>query len=184
MPRCRRRSRASPHLRSADGSPIRSSRQDDLCTCCCWASPATRGMPRPSSEQLEASWTARDATNLASMIAADLQLRGPSRMAWVDAKYMGDRQRSTRELEAALLALSVLGNANDAIPRERVIQSYLMFMRSTRSSPVSSRGILRLGITGARSPVIPRADQIECPATFCIARRDLRLFATKPGQAT
>ncbi len=41
------------------------------------------------------------------MIAADLQLRGPSRMAWVDAKYMGDRQRSTRELEAALLALSV-----------------------------------------------------------------------------
>ena len=45
---------------------------------------------------------ARDATNLASMIAADLQLRGPSRMAWVDAKYMGDRLRSTRELEAAL----------------------------------------------------------------------------------
>jgi len=80
-------------------------------------------------EQLEASWKAGDATNLGSMIAADLQLRGPSRMAWVDAKYMGDRLRSTRELEAALLALSVLGNANDAIPRERVIQSYLMFIR-------------------------------------------------------
>jgi len=80
-------------------------------------------------EQLEASWMAGDATNLGSMIAADLQLRGPSRMAWVDAKYMGDRLRSTRELEAALLALSVLGNANDAIPRERVIQSYLMFIR-------------------------------------------------------
>ncbi len=80
-------------------------------------------------EQLEASWTARDATNLGSMIAADLQLRGPSRMAWVDAKYMGDHQRSTRELEAALMALSVLGNANDAIPRERVIQSYQMFIR-------------------------------------------------------
>ena len=78
--------------------------------------------------QLEASWMAGDATNLSSMIAADLQLRGPSRMAWVDAKYMGDRRRSTRELEAALLALSVLGNANDAIPRERVVQSYLMFI--------------------------------------------------------
>ena len=80
-------------------------------------------------EQLEASWMAGDATNLGSMIAADLQLRGPSRMQWVDAKYMGDRLRSTRELEAALLALSVLGNENDAIPRERVIQSYLMFIR-------------------------------------------------------
>jgi len=79
--------------------------------------------------RLEALWMARDATNLASTIAADLQLRGPSRMAWVDAKYMGDRLRSTRELEAALLALSVFGNANGIIPRERVIQSYGLFMQ-------------------------------------------------------
>jgi hypothetical protein len=79
--------------------------------------------------QLEASWTARDATNLGPMIAAHLQLRGPTRMAWVDTKYMGDRLRSTRELEGALLALSVLGNANGAIPRERVIQSYQLFMQ-------------------------------------------------------
>jgi hypothetical protein len=79
--------------------------------------------------RLEALWMARNATNLASMIAADLQLRGPSRLAWVDAKYMGDRLRSTRELEGALLALSVLGNANGAIPRERVIQSYRLFMQ-------------------------------------------------------
>jgi len=79
--------------------------------------------------RIEALWMARDATNLASTIAADLQLRGPSRMAWVDAKYMGDRLRSTRELEAALLALSVLGNADSAIPRERVIQSYGLFMQ-------------------------------------------------------
>jgi hypothetical protein len=79
--------------------------------------------------RLEALWMARDPTNLASMIAADLQLRGPSRMAWIDARYMGDRLRSTRELEAALLALSVLGNANGTIPRERVIQSYRLFMQ-------------------------------------------------------
>jgi hypothetical protein len=79
--------------------------------------------------RLEALWMARDATNLGSMIAADLQLRGPPRLAWVDAKYMGDRLRSTRELEGALLALSVLGNANGAIPRERVIQSYRQFMK-------------------------------------------------------
>ena len=72
---------------------------------------------------------ANDATYLASMIAADLQLRGPSRMPWVDAKYMGNRLRTSRELEAALLALGVLGSANDAIPRERVIQSYCLFMQ-------------------------------------------------------
>lgn len=79
--------------------------------------------------RLEALWMARDATNLGSLIAADLQLRGPARLAWVDARYMGDRLRSTRELEGALLALSVLGNANGAIPRERVIQSYRLFMQ-------------------------------------------------------
>jgi hypothetical protein len=79
--------------------------------------------------RLETSWMAGDAMMLASMIAADLQLRGPSRVAWVDAKYMGNRLRSSRELEATLLALSVLGNANDAIPRERVIQSYRLFMQ-------------------------------------------------------
>jgi hypothetical protein len=80
-------------------------------------------------QQLATLWTAGDATNLGSMIAADLQLRGPSRMAWIDERYMGDRSRSTRELEGALLALSVLGSANGIVPRERVIQSYLIFIR-------------------------------------------------------
>jgi hypothetical protein len=79
--------------------------------------------------RLEESSMARDAMYLGSLIAADLQLRGSARMGWVDAKYMGNRLRTTRELEAALLALSVLGNANDAIPRERVIQSYRLFIQ-------------------------------------------------------
>jgi hypothetical protein len=79
-------------------------------------------------QRLEAAWQAGDASNLGSMIAADLQLRGVARMAWVDARYLRDRKRSTREIEAVVLALSVLGNANGAIPRERVIQSYRVFM--------------------------------------------------------
>jgi hypothetical protein len=77
--------------------------------------------------RLEAAWTSGDATNVGPMIAADLELRGPVRMAWVDERYMRDRRRSTRELEAALLALSVQGNANAAIPRERVIAAYRTF---------------------------------------------------------
>ena len=79
--------------------------------------------------QLEVAWESADATNLGPMIAADLQLRGPGRADWVDTRYMGDHKRSTRELEAALLALSVHGNADAAIARERVIQSYRMFMK-------------------------------------------------------
>jgi hypothetical protein len=79
--------------------------------------------------QLDAAWQSADAANVGSLIAADLQLRGPSRVVWVDEKYLRDAKRSTREIEAALLALSVHGNANAAIPRERVIQSYRVFMK-------------------------------------------------------
>ena len=83
-------------------------------------------------QRLDAAWAAGDATNVGPMLAADLELRGPARMAWVDARYLRDRRRSTRELEAALLALSVQGNANGVIPRERVIQSYRTFIEEHR----------------------------------------------------
>jgi hypothetical protein len=79
-------------------------------------------------QRLEIAAASGDATNLGSMLAADLQLRGPARMAWVDANYMHTGKRSTRELEAVLLALSVHGNINGVIPRERVLQSYRRFM--------------------------------------------------------
>ncbi len=82
--------------------------------------------------RLEAAWTSSDATNVGPMIAADLELKGPARMEWVDERYMRDQRRSTRELEAALLALSVQGNANGVIPRERVIQSYRTFIKEHR----------------------------------------------------
>ena len=41
--------------------------------------------------RIEAAWTSHDNTNLAAMIAADLELRGPSRVGWVEAMYFADR---------------------------------------------------------------------------------------------
>jgi hypothetical protein len=78
--------------------------------------------------RLDAAWQAGDAAYVGSLIAADLQLRGPGRLSWVDERYLLDPKRSTREIEAALLALSVQGNANATIARERVIESYRKFM--------------------------------------------------------
>jgi hypothetical protein len=80
-------------------------------------------------QRLEAAWNAHDATNLAAMIGADLELRGPSRVDWVEAMYFADRSRTMPEIEAALLALQVHGDANHTMPRERVIQAYRVFMR-------------------------------------------------------
>ena len=81
-------------------------------------------------QQLDAAWQAGDATNLAPMLTADLELRGPARMTWVEQKYLRDRARSAPEVEAALLALSVQGHTNATIPRERVIQSYRAYINA------------------------------------------------------
>ena len=80
-------------------------------------------------QRMEAAWNARDSTNLAAMIGADLELRGPSRVGWVEAKYFVDRARTMPEIEAALLALNVHGDANHIVSRERVIQAYRTFIR-------------------------------------------------------
>ena len=80
-------------------------------------------------QRLEAAWKSGDTTNLASMLAADLELRGAARMTWIDDRYLADRARSAQEISAALLALSVHGNARGVVPRERVVQSYRQFIK-------------------------------------------------------
>jgi hypothetical protein len=81
-------------------------------------------------QRLDTAWKSGDATNLASMLTADLELRGAARMTWVEDSYLRDRARSAPEIEAALLALSVQGHANGVIPRERVIQAYRVYMKA------------------------------------------------------
>ena len=80
-------------------------------------------------DRVEAAWKSHDAINLGAMIAADLELRGPSRVAWVEAKYFADRTRTMPEIEAALLALKVHGEANRTVPRARVIEAYRTFIK-------------------------------------------------------
>jgi hypothetical protein len=88
----------------------------------------------PSLERrIDAAWTAHDATNLAAMLAADLELRGPSRVDSLEKRYFSDGNRTLPEIEAALLALSVQGGANGAIPRARVIMAYRAFIRERKA---------------------------------------------------
>lgn len=81
-------------------------------------------------QRLDAAWSAGDATNLAPMLTANLELRGPSRIDWVEQRYLRDRSRSAAEVEAALLALSVQGQTDAAVPRARVIQAYRAYMKA------------------------------------------------------
>jgi hypothetical protein len=68
-------------------------------------------------------------TNLGAMIGADLELRGPIRVGWVEALYLADHTRTAPEIEAAVVALSVLGDANRTIPRDLAIQAFRTFIR-------------------------------------------------------
>jgi hypothetical protein len=83
-------------------------------------------------QRLDAALKAHDATNVSAMLAADLELRGPSRIAWIEKRYFADRSRTMPEIEAALLALKVHGDTDGAVPRSRVIEAYRVFMRQRK----------------------------------------------------
>ena len=83
-------------------------------------------------QRLDAAWASRDATNLGAMLAADLELRGPPRVAWIETMYLTDRRRSMAEIAAALQALSEHGDENGAVPRARVIQAYMVLIRDRK----------------------------------------------------
>jgi hypothetical protein len=83
-------------------------------------------------QRIGAAWHSRDAKNLAATLAADLELRGPSRVGWIEKMYFADADRTLPEIEAALLALSVHGGANGTVSRERVIQAYRFFIKERK----------------------------------------------------
>ncbi len=83
-------------------------------------------------QRLDAAWAARDATNLGAMLAADLELRGPSRVAWIETKYFADRRRTMPEIAAALQALAEHGDENGAVPRARVIQAFGVLIKERK----------------------------------------------------
>ena len=81
--------------------------------------------------QLGNPWRTRHAAaNLSSLIAADLELRGAAQVAWVEERFLREPSRSTAEVQAALLALSVQARSDGPIPRQRVIEAYRVFMRA------------------------------------------------------
>ena len=83
-------------------------------------------------QRLGAARAAQDATHVAALLAADLELRGPSRVAWIEEIYLLDRKRSLPEIDAALLALNVHGTTGGLVPRQRVVDAYRHFIRERK----------------------------------------------------
>jgi hypothetical protein len=78
--------------------------------------------------EIEAKRVAHDSTDLAAMLAADLEQNGPQRVEWIETNYLADPARNLSEIKAALLALSVQGQADALIPRKRVAAAYAVFI--------------------------------------------------------
>jgi hypothetical protein len=119
-------------------------------------------------QRLDVAWQTHDPTNLAAMVAADLEFRGAPRETWVETMYLADRNRTLPELEAILLGLAVQGDTNGAVSRERIIQSYCLFMqqRSAMAAFVAPK-LADWQYWGATSNYVAllRADAVPDPAS-------------------
>jgi len=74
-----------------------------------------------------------DVTDLPALIGADLELRGPAGVERIEKQYLTDAGRNKAEIEAALVALRVHGDTEEAVPRSRVIQAFVLFIREQPS---------------------------------------------------
>jgi len=81
-------------------------------------------------DAIDAALASGDATDLAALLAADLEIRGPSRIGWIEARYFRDDSRSLDEIEAALGALRVHAAAGTSVPREDVVAAYATFIEA------------------------------------------------------
>lgn len=81
--------------------------------------------------QLAQAAKANDASNLAALLTADMELNGIARVGALETTYFGKPgERSPGEVQATLMALSVQGGTDARIPRRRVVNAYLVFARS------------------------------------------------------
>lgn len=83
-------------------------------------------------KRLVAARAAHDATHVAAILAADIELRGPSQVGWIEKNYLLDHGRSLPEIDAALLALNVHGAAGGVVSRQRVVDAYRDFIRDRK----------------------------------------------------
>jgi hypothetical protein len=80
--------------------------------------------------QLAAVRPGDDVYMVAALLMADLEMRGPVRVAAIEKSYFAGKPRSANEIQAVVLALSEHGGADAAVPRARVVEAFRAFVRS------------------------------------------------------
>lgn len=70
---------------------------------------------RRANEQLEAAWKKNDASLVAALLTACIEREGEKSVDWLEEHYIRDRERTLEEIQAAVAALSVHGEASPAL---------------------------------------------------------------------
>ena len=81
-------------------------------------------------QQLATRAPTADRSDLPALVAADIELRGPSRLAAIESQWLLNPNRSVADIQSVLVALSVHGTDAGTVPRERIIETYLRFIKA------------------------------------------------------
>jgi hypothetical protein len=120
--------------------------------------------------QLAAVKPGEPRADVPALLAANLELRGPARMAWVEKQWLLDPGRPPTDLQAALIALSVHGEDAGTIPRERVAAAYLRFIEQRRAyAGLVAQDLAAWGVWDATPAYVRLVDAPDLPFVSRIA---------------
>jgi len=106
---------------------------------------------RHMNEQLEAAWKKNDASLTAALLTARIEREGEKGMVWLEEHYIRDRERTLEEIQAAVAALSVQGEASATL-RPRILAACRTFIAERRPlSGLVARDLIAWGEWSAES---------------------------------
>jgi hypothetical protein len=86
---------------------------------------------RRTNEQLETAWKNNDAGLVPALLTARIEREGEAGVAWLEDRYIRDRDRTLEEIQAAIIALSVQGGVHEQL-RPRILAAYRTMLAERR----------------------------------------------------
>lgn len=131
---------------------------------------------------LEAKPPGGDPADVAALLAADLELRGVSRLPVIEREWLLERGRAPSEIQAALVALSVHGAEDDRVPRDRIVETYLRFIEARPSfAGWVAQNLATWGVWSATPHYVRLVASPDVPFSSRIAMLNYLRLSPEPG---
>lgn len=137
------------------------------------------------NEKLEAAWKANEAALLAARLIARIERDHEAGIAWLEAHYIRDADRTLPEIQAAVAALAAQGGANEQL-RPRILSACRLMLDERR--PLS--GLVAPQFAAARDPgavehyrLLIESGEPVLPSTLPAIRSYLAAYDVPSGTA-